>query len=200
MRLNTRSVVQWMATQLGSCPKCMRSAFFAAMLGLCLAMLASLFAPTLPGVWLLWPLAGALVGLWLLHLVVYALRVARSGAGGGSALAGPDEAISPPPLPDLAGRRAFLVSAMKAFGFAFLATSFSFGRSRADSSCQITSCSDPKCVCVAPTPRCVFCPNRNEFACAPSGVTICCSNEAFWSCQSPTPNCYGNGASLPRCH
>ena len=199
MSFNAREIVQWVTAHLGRCPKCMRSAFIAAALAVCFAVMVTLLIPTVWATWLIWLGASALVALWVLHLIVYALRSANQRNIARDWVKTVNASVSIRSLP-AEGRRQFLLAAIKAFGFAFLATTISFGKSRADTPCQLTSCDDPDCRCVEPTPKCAFCPNRNEYACAPSNVTICCSNNAFWSCQSPTPNCYGNGDSLPRCY
>lgn len=190
---------EWIASRLGTCARCMSTAFGYALLASGLAMAAMILAPAPWLTALLQLVAGALVALWLVHLLAYAIRSARR-LGRETVYRTEGCAVFPSPGPRLRGytRRQFVWQGMKAFALAAIVTAFPVGISRAQTACMVTSCSDPDCECVEPTPKCVFCPNRSEVGCLPSAAVPCCSNAAFWYCLNGT-QCNGDGTYTPYC-
>jgi hypothetical protein len=76
-----RRIRDLVSVKLGRCPKCMRWAFRGAVLGL----LATLVAHQLIPSWWLAVLFGAMpfIGLWMLHILVFARRASRPISGVG---------------------------------------------------------------------------------------------------------------------
>ena len=192
-------VLATVSNGFGVCAKCMRISFLAAAFSVIFATI--IFASTSIS-WLLITgvlAAGCFLAIWLVHLTAYAVRTAKQLGRKvehrviGSAVV--------PQMKDTSSefdRRDFVWAAIGAFATAAVFTIFPSGISRAQTACTITSCYDPECSCVAPTPQCAFCPNRSEFGCMPSAAVPCCSNDAFWYCLNGT-QCNGDGTYTPYC-
>lgn len=186
---------RWIASNLGVCPRCMRSAFVAAACASTIAFLLRWLLPTAAITVAMLIVAATLTALWLAHLASYSIRISRHALIQGK---DPDHVVTLSGPPPIEGRRQFLALALKAFAFAVFATVLPRGMSKAQTACTVTSCSDPNCSCVAPTPKCAFCPNRSETGCVPADAVTCCSNDRFWYCMNGT-QCNGDGTYTPYC-
>ncbi|HYD24203.1 MAG TPA: hypothetical protein VEB68_05350 [Croceibacterium sp.] len=191
--------LDWIASRLGTCARCMRTAFGSALVASVLAAFGTILAPSMWPTVALQLAAVALAALWLAHLLAYATRAARR-LGRETVYRREGEAVFPSagPRRRAYSRREFVWHGVKAFALAAFVTAFPAGMSRAQTACTVTSCSDPDCVCVEPTPKCVFCPNRSEVGCLPSAAVPCCSNALFWYCLNGT-QCNGDGTYTPYC-
>jgi len=175
----------------------MRSSFIAAAVFVALALAATLATTDVWIVTSFWVVAISLLGLWVSHLAAFSLRAAtgiRDNTKPGALQMGDSPSQSGVTY---GPRRQFLSDLVKAFAFAALATALP-SRYALAAPCTITSCSDPKCKCVAPSPVCVTCPARRQVGCAPSNSVPCCTVQAFWICPA-RHDCYGNGTNSDRC-
>jgi hypothetical protein len=121
---NPRPILNKASLELGTCPRCLRTAFVTATISTCFfALLLVLRAPA----WISAAGAGIatiFIALWLAHMVAFSLRVARSG----SELASVAEDVELP-------RRRVLVGFGYSFAFALIAISFGVPV-RAQSPCE----------------------------------------------------------------
>ena len=141
-------------THIGTCGKCMRQAFLAAAAAWCLCLPAAIagswFSSSMPIIAAL-ALAGLLTGLWLLHVVVFGMRIALSTSG-------KTEAAGDKPHPS---RRAFLPILAKAIAGMVLATALPSRVAHAYGNCNDPNfypCSNTACV-----------PSGSDNACCPEG-------------------------------
>jgi hypothetical protein len=159
-------------THIGTCGKCMRQAFLAAATAWCLCLPAliasSLSGSSMPIIAAL-ALAGLLTALWLLHVVVFGMRIALYTSGKTEAAAGKPHQ----------SRRAFLPIMAKAIAGMVLATALPSRVSYAHGNCN-----DPGSYPCSIT------------ACVPSGYTNACCPEGAQYLSHCDCLCYRSSADL----
>jgi hypothetical protein len=75
---------------------------------------------------------------------------------------------------------------------------YSLGNATADV-CTVNPNNTPALQCKDPTqPKCVLYPVAG-WKCMPRNATACGIGKITWYCLPPTPNCNGDGTSMPRC-
>ncbi len=150
-KITALNVLARFTTHIGTCGKCMRQAFLAAAAAWCLclpaAIASSLIGSSMPIIAGL-ALAGLLTALWLLHVAVFGMRIARYKAAKTGGKLHPS-------------RRAFLAVMAKATAGIALATALPSRVSYAYGNCNDPNfypCSNTACV-----------PSGSDNACCPEG-------------------------------
>ena len=154
------SVFARFTTHIGTCGKCMRQAFLAAAAAWCLclpaAIASSLTGSSLPIIAGL-ALAGLLTALWLLHVVVFGIRITLYKTRKIEPAGGREAAVGNPRQ----SRRAFLPILAKAIAGMVLATAMPSRVAHAYGNCNDPNfypCSNTACV-----------PSGSDNACCPEG-------------------------------
>jgi hypothetical protein len=165
-------------SHIGTCGKCMRQAFLVAAAAWCLclpaAIASSLTGSSMPIMAAL-ALAGLLTALWLLHVVVFGMRIALYISGKTEPASGMEASEGKP----LRSRRAFLPILAKAIAGMVLATampsrvSYAYG-----------NCNDPNSY------------PRSIIACVPSGNTNACCPEGSQYLSHCDCLCYQSSADV----
>jgi hypothetical protein len=173
-------MLQWLSSNLGRCPKCMRRSFqFAFASSLALALLLEVASGHRILTFAMVSVAVGSVGLWCAHLFVYAHRAARwTVESERSEIAVANDHAAP-------GRRRFI-------RFFFRALSYSATASIA------TVATADECRCPPQAPVCIFNPCRRESFCIPRGYVGCAGCAKSWYCN-PGHNCLGDGSNGGRC-
>ena len=180
-------VLSRFTTHIGICGKCMRQAFLAAALAWCLclpaAIASSLSGSSMPIIAGL-ALAGLLTALWLLHVVVFGMRIALYKTGKTEPAGGPDASEGKPPR----SRRAFLPILAKAIAGMVLATAMPSRVAHAYGNCNDPNfypCSNTACV-----------PSGSDNACCPEGSQYLSHCDCLCYRSSADVNC----GSYNYCH
>ena len=165
-------------THIGTCGKCMRQAFLAAAAAWCLclpaAIASSLSGSNMPIIAAI-ALAGLLTALWLVHVVVFGMRIALYTAAKTEPAGGMEASEGKPHQ----SRRAFLPILAKAIAGIVLATalpsrvSYAYG-----------NCNDPNSYPCSIT------------ACVPSGYTNACCPEGSQYLSHCDCLCYQSSADV----
>lgn len=174
-------------THIGTCGKCMRQAFLAAAMAWCLCLSAliagSVFRSSLPIMAAL-AFAGLLTALWLLHVVVFGVRIALYSTGKTEPASGIEVTEGKP----LRSRRAFLPVMAKAIAGIALATAIPSRVSYAYGNCNDPNfypCSNTACV-----------PSGSDNACCPEGAQYLSHCDCLCYRSSADVNC----GSYNYCH
>jgi hypothetical protein len=175
MKILARNIDAILDTYLGRCPKCVRTSFLVAVAASCAALILptatnSPFLTTASRV-----LAVASAGLWLSHLVAFALRAGRSASMSNETALRETRRSSP----YQGARRQFIVSFAKSFVFAVAATALPFRSAFA-----------ADCNCASPL-KCCWDFTGTVSVCAAADA-VCCAGQNPWSCPNGH-NCYGDG-------
>ncbi|WP_181182995.1 DUF3624 family protein [Mesorhizobium sp. B3-2-1] len=174
-------------TRIGTCGICMRQAFLAAAIAWCLWLLAliasSSFSSSMP-IRIPLAFAGLLTGLWLLHVVVFGIRIALYTTGKTEPSGGME--VTEGKLPP--SRRAFFQILAKAIAGAVLATAIPSRISYAYGNCNDPNfypCSITACV-----------PSGSANACCPEGAQYL----SHCDCQCYQSSADVNCGSYAYCH
>ena len=174
-------------THIGTCGKCMRQAFLAAATAWCLclpaAIASSLFSSYIPIIVAL-AFAGLLTALWLLHVVVFGVRIALYTAAKTEPAGGMEAAVGKPHP----SRRAFLPILAKAIAGMVLATAIPSRVAYAYGNCNDPNfypCSNTACV-----------PSGSDNACCPEGSQYLSHCDCMCYQSSADVNC----GSYNYCH
>lgn len=164
-------------TRIGTCGKCMRQAFLAAAISWCLYLpvliASSAFSSSMP-IWVALALAGLLTGLWLLHVIVFGIRIALYTTGKAITSGGIEVEGEGHP-----SRRAFFVVMARAIAGTVLATAIPGRISYAYGNCY-----DPNFYPCSIT------------ACVPSGSTNACCPEGAQYLSHCDCRCYQSSADM----
>ena len=186
IRLAVSRQASIITTNLGRCPRCMRSAFVTAVIASLLASAAA-FTLARPVAVAAAAIATGFALLWLAHAFVFAWRWVRVTMIG--------EHVSLKSWSaDVISRRRAMAVLMRAFAATLAA---SIIPSAAFAACN---CGQPGCSCSDPAfPKCVYNPTRNEsICCGPNGVP--CGAMYMTYCCPPGTNCFGDGSKSPYCY
>lgn len=153
---------------LGRCPKCMRQSFVFMLAALGLAVVTSMVtsSPTLL-------IAGTVValgsaGLWLSHMLAYALRSARRKTAPSSFRVSKKSAADI----EIQPRRQFIISFARSFALVAAATALPVGSAFAAT-----------CPCAAPL-KCCWSYAADYYVCAAADAVCCTHARNPWSCPS----------------
>ena len=171
--------ILWLRKNLGTCGRCMRQAFAAALAAVILAAVATVFLDN----WIAavgWFFAGALTALWLAHVWMFTQRSIRATAlRDGSGTPQEQRAVLWP-------RRRVLAAFVRTL--AFSAAALVLPRAAMAQECNCYS--DNDCYCPPDFPNCVFNPTTGEAICCGPNATGCAGPQQTWCCP-PGTNCYG---------
>jgi hypothetical protein len=167
--------------QLGTCMKCMRTAFLAAVGSTLLAVMATILEQPVLIVLGAWLLSLSLFGLWLLHGWKFTQRSIRATA------------LRTEPGPDgnnaqaIWTRRRILLAVARVLLFSAAASALP--RSLRAEGCNCYK--DDNCSCPSDFPQCVFNPTTGDAICCGPNATGCAGPTQTWCC-APDHGCSGD--------
>jgi hypothetical protein len=176
-------------SKLGTCMKCMRQAFIAALTGALLASLATVTHQA--GVFLLgaWCISIGLLALWVSHGLVFTARsivaspVRQADMMANQGPRGVDAAF-------IWTRRRFFSAAVRVLLFSAAASALPRSARAEDCNCY----TENDCDCPPAFPQCVFNPTTGDAICCGQNTTGCAGPTQTWCC-APNHGCSGEEGS-----